>query len=174
MATKFRLFSTIYLNPWRIVPNKPKVSSTYADELSYSHANPIHTLRPTRNQSLRPDFHAARFDRIRRLSTLGFASISGDRRARLDAERSAAGSFVPNYRLQVQRRDLDVLQMHAKDQVYVLSVLSKNGNNWTTNLKSPVILNSTRRLAVQVVVIDEQPLTQPIILTDALELQKVA
>jgi flagellar assembly factor FliW len=55
-----------------------------------------------------------------------------------------------------------------------LSVLSKNGNNWTTNLKSPVILNSTRRLAVQVVVIDEQPLTQPIILTDALELQKVA
>jgi flagellar assembly factor FliW len=82
--------------------------------------------------------------------------------------------FVPNYRLQVQRRDLDVLQMHAKDQVYVLSVLSKNGNNWTTNLKSPVILNSTRRLAVQVVVIDEQPLTQPIILTDALELQKVA
>jgi flagellar assembly factor FliW len=64
--------------------------------------------------------------------------------------------------------------MHAKDQVYVLSVLSKNGNNWTTNLKSPVILNSTRRLAVQVVVIDEQPLTQPIILTDALELQKVA
>jgi flagellar assembly factor FliW len=82
--------------------------------------------------------------------------------------------FVPNYRLQVQRRDLDVLQMHSKDQVYVLSVLSKNGNHWTTNLKSPVILNSTRRLAVQVVVIDEQPLTQPIIFTDALELQKVA
>ena len=82
--------------------------------------------------------------------------------------------FVPNYRLQVQRRDLDVLQMHSKDQVYVLSVLSKNGNHWTTNLKSPVILNSTRRLAVQVVVIDDQPLTQPIIFTDSLELQKVA
>ena len=82
--------------------------------------------------------------------------------------------FVPNYRLQVQRRDLDLLQMHAKDQVYVLASLSKQGNRWTTNLKSPVILNSTRRLAVQVIVIDDQPLSQPIILTDALELHKAA
>jgi flagellar assembly factor FliW len=82
--------------------------------------------------------------------------------------------FVPNYRLQVQRRDLDLLQMHAKDQVYVLASLSKQGNHWTTNLKSPVILNSTRRLAVQVIVIDDQPLSQPIILTDALELHKAA
>lgn len=82
--------------------------------------------------------------------------------------------FVPNYRLQVQRRDLDLLQMHAKDQVYVLASLSKQGNYWTTNLKSPVILNSTRRLAVQVIVIDDQPLCQPIILTDAHELHKAA
>ncbi|MCY3007584.1 MAG: flagellar assembly protein FliW [Planctomycetota bacterium] len=82
--------------------------------------------------------------------------------------------FVPNYRLQVQRRDLDLLQMHAKDQVYVLATLSKQGNHWTTNLKSPVILNSTRRLAVQVIVIDDQPLSQPIILTDVQELQKAA
>jgi len=82
--------------------------------------------------------------------------------------------FVPNYRLQVQRRDLDLLQMHAKDQVYVLASLSKQGNHWTTNLKSPVILNSTRRLAVQVIVIDDQPLCQPIILTDAQELHKAA
>jgi flagellar assembly factor FliW len=82
--------------------------------------------------------------------------------------------FVPNYRLQVQRRDLDLLQMHAKDQVYVLASLSKQGNHWTTNLKSPVILNSTRRLAVQVIVIDDQPLSQPIILTDAHELHKAA
>ncbi|MCE2783471.1 MAG: flagellar assembly protein FliW [Pirellula sp.] len=82
--------------------------------------------------------------------------------------------FVPNYRLQVQRRDLDLLQMHAKDQVYVLASLSKQGNHWTTNLKSPVILNSTRRLAVQVIVIDDQPLCQPIILTDAHELHKAA
>lgn len=82
--------------------------------------------------------------------------------------------FVPNYRLQVQRRDLDLLQMHAKDQVYVLASLSKQGNHWTTNLKSPVIMNSTRRLAVQVIVIDDQPLCQPIILTDAHELHKAA
>ena len=82
--------------------------------------------------------------------------------------------FVPNYRLQVQRRDLDLLQMHAKDQVYVLASLSKQGNHWTTNLKSPVIMNSTRRLAVQVIVIDDQPLSQPIILTDAHELHKAA
>ena len=82
--------------------------------------------------------------------------------------------FVPNYRLQVQRRDLDLLQMHAKDQVYVLASLSKQGNHLTTNLKSPVIMNSTRRLAVQVIVIDDQPLSQPIILTDAQELHKAA
>jgi flagellar assembly factor FliW len=64
--------------------------------------------------------------------------------------------------------------MHAKDQVYVLASLSKQGNHWTTNLKSPVIMNSTRRLAVQVIVIDDQPLSQPIILTDAQELHKAA
>ena len=79
-----------------------------------------------------------------------------------------------SYRLQVQRRDLDVLQMNSRDQVYVLSIMSQDGNRWTTNLKSPIILNSTRHIAVQVVVVDDQPIAQPIILIDDRELQRVA
>lgn len=82
--------------------------------------------------------------------------------------------FIPEYRLHVQRRDLDVLQMHARDKVFVLSILNKSGKHWTTNLKSPIIMNSTRRLAVQVILTDDQPLSQPIILADEQALQQVA
>jgi len=71
--------------------------------------------------------------------------------------------FIPEYRLHVQRRDLDVLQMHARDKVFVLSIL-----------KSPIIMNSTKRLAVQVILTDDQPLSQPIILADEQALQQVA
>lgn len=82
--------------------------------------------------------------------------------------------FVPNYRLHIQRQELDGLQMHAKDKVFVLSILNRNGKHWTTNLKSPVIMNSTRRLALQVILADDQPLAQPIIFSDEQSLQRVA
>ncbi len=70
--------------------------------------------------------------------------------------------FFPDYRVHVHQRDLSLLHVRTEDQVYVLSVISKNGPTLTTNLKSPIILNSSRRLAVQIVVTDDQPFALPL------------
>lgn len=75
--------------------------------------------------------------------------------------------FLPNYKLHVHRRDLESLQVRNRDQIFVLTVISRTGDNLTTNLKSPVILNATRRLAIQVVVTDDQPLAHPLALVDS-------
>ncbi|MEI8213297.1 MAG: flagellar assembly protein FliW [Planctomycetota bacterium] len=82
--------------------------------------------------------------------------------------------FLPNYRLNVHRRSLELLQLHSRDQVFVLSVVSRNENSLTTNLKSPIILNSTRRLALQVVVSDDQPLAHPLALVDGHRIRTAA
>jgi len=82
--------------------------------------------------------------------------------------------FLPNYRLHIHRRDLESLQIRNRDQIFVLSVISRNGSDLTTNLKSPIILNSTRRLAVQVVVSDEQPIAYPLALVDSHRIRAAA
>jgi flagellar assembly factor FliW len=64
--------------------------------------------------------------------------------------------------------------MRTRDQVFVLSIVSRNGTTLTTNLKSPIILNSTRRLAVQVVVTDDQPLAHPLALVDSHRIRAAA
>ena len=82
--------------------------------------------------------------------------------------------FLPSYKLHVHRRDLGMLQIHNRDRIFVLSVISRSGDNLTTNLKSPIILNATERLAVQVVVTDEQPLAHPLALMDSHRMRAVA
>jgi flagellar assembly factor FliW len=82
--------------------------------------------------------------------------------------------FLPNYKLQVHRRDLEMLQIHQRDKVFVLTVVSRSSDNLTTNLKSPIVLNATQRLAIQVVVTDEQPLAHPLALVDSHRIRAVA
>ncbi len=82
--------------------------------------------------------------------------------------------FVPNYRAHIQRRDLDVLRIKNADQVYLLCVVSKSGGTLTSNLKSPIILNATQRLATQVVVTDDQPLSLPLGLTGTESIRRAA
>ncbi len=82
--------------------------------------------------------------------------------------------FLPDYRLHVHGRELDRLQIRSRDQIYVLSIVSRNGGNLTTNLKSPLILNSTRRLAIQVVVNDDQPMAHPLALVDSHRIRSAA
>jgi flagellar assembly factor FliW len=60
---------------------------------------------------------------------------------------------------------LAALNLHTNDQLYVLSVVSKSGVTLTANLKSPILLNATRHIAIQAVVTDEQPLALPLGLT---------
>ncbi len=69
---------------------------------------------------------------------------------------------VPDYRVHVTRRDLEMLRLRGSDQLYVLTVVSRNGTKLTTNLKSPILLNATQRIAVQVVSIDDAALAWPI------------
>lgn len=82
--------------------------------------------------------------------------------------------FLPHYQLHVQRRDLELLQIHQRDRVFVLTVVSRSVDNLTTNLKSPIILNATQRLALQVVVTDDQPLAHPLALVDSHRIRAVA
>lgn len=82
--------------------------------------------------------------------------------------------FAPNYRAHVSRRELTQLHIHTEDQLYVLSVVSKSGGTFTANLKSPILLNASRQLAIQVVVTDEQPLALPLGLTNAAAKRRAA
>jgi len=82
--------------------------------------------------------------------------------------------FAPNYRAHVLKRDLALLHLHTEDQLYVLSVVSKSGVTLTANLKSPILLNASRHLAIQVVVTDEQPLALPLGLSKSAAIHRAA
>jgi len=82
--------------------------------------------------------------------------------------------FAPDYRAHVHKRSLTLLHLHTEDQLYVLSVVSKSGVTLTANLKSPILLNASRHIAVQVIVADDQPLALPLGLTNAATVRRAA
>ncbi len=82
--------------------------------------------------------------------------------------------FAPNYRAHVHKRDLELLHLHTEDQLYVLSIVSKSGVTLTANLKSPILLNASRHIAIQVVVTDDQPLAMPLGLTNTAAIRRAA
>ena len=67
--------------------------------------------------------------------------------------------YAPEYRVQISQRDLAVLRLHNDDKLFVLTVVSKSGMTLTTNLKSPILLNATRKIAAQVVCTNDSPLS---------------
>lgn len=70
--------------------------------------------------------------------------------------------FVPGYRVQVNRRALESVQLRGNDRVFVLTTLSGKPGEVTTNLRAPVIINLDRRLGCQVVTGDDQPVHYPV------------
>jgi len=70
--------------------------------------------------------------------------------------------FVPNYKACVPRRQLAQLQLRSADEVYILGILSKTNLALTINLKSPLIINATRRIGCQAITSDDQPLAFPL------------
>jgi flagellar assembly factor FliW len=70
--------------------------------------------------------------------------------------------FDPAYRVQVPQRDMLMLHLRPSDSMYVLTVVGLDGEVLTTNLRSPILLNATRQLAVQVITSDVQQLAMPI------------
>jgi len=82
--------------------------------------------------------------------------------------------FSPNYRVHANKRDLALLHLHTEDQLYVLSIVSKSGVTLTANLKSPILLNASRHIAIQLVVTDDQPLALPLGLTNSEAIRRAA
>jgi flagellar assembly factor FliW len=82
--------------------------------------------------------------------------------------------YFPNYRAHVLKRDLTSLHLHSEDLIYFICVVSKSGSALTANLKSPILLNATRHLAIQVVVTDDQPLALPLGLTESRTVKRAA
>lgn len=70
--------------------------------------------------------------------------------------------FAPEYKVNVPNRQLSILKIRSSDRIYVLNVVSKSGKTLTVNLRSPVVINLTKRLACQVITSDSLPLALPI------------
>ncbi len=74
--------------------------------------------------------------------------------------------FVPNYRVHLTGRELGRVSLQNQDQLFVLTVVSRNGLTLTINLKSPILINATKRIGAQVVSSEDVPLSLPIGLID--------
>ncbi|QEG00575.1 Flagellar assembly factor FliW [Stieleria maiorica] len=82
----------------------------------------------------------------------------GDRALPLISPRA----FFPDYRVQVSRRELAGLHMRPGTQLYVLTTVSGHSGKLTTNLRSPILLNLSRRLGCQVITDNDHPLQQSV------------
>lgn len=69
--------------------------------------------------------------------------------------------FVDDYRVAVTNRQLSLLNIRSTDRVFVLSVVSKSGKTLTMNLRSPIVVNLTKRLGCQVISGDRLPIALP-------------
>lgn len=66
--------------------------------------------------------------------------------------------FVSDYQVQLDERQISLLGLTNEEQAYVLSIVSRNDQELTTNLRAPIVVNLDRRLGCQVVTADEQPM----------------
>ncbi|MDV6034789.1 MAG: flagellar assembly protein FliW [Phycisphaera sp. RhM] len=82
----------------------------------------------------------------------------GDRALPLISPRA----FFPDYRVQVSRRELAGLHMRPGTELYVLTTVSGHSGKLTTNLRSPILLNLSRRLGCQVITDNDCPLQQSV------------
>lgn len=69
-------------------------------------------------------------------------------------------AFFDDYRVHISRRELSSLHMRPGAEVYVMTTVSGHVGKLTTNLRSPILLNLSRRLGCQVITADDQPIQQ--------------
>lgn len=84
------------------------------------------------------------------------SATRGDRAIALISPRA----FFDDYRVHVSRRDLACLHLSPGAELYVMTVVAGHTGKLTTNLRSPLLLNLSRRLACQVITDDTQPIRQ--------------
>ena len=80
----------------------------------------------------------------------------GDRAIALISPRA----FFEDYRVRVSRRELAGLQLKPNAEVYVMTTVSGHVGKLTTNLRSPILINLSRRLGCQVITDDAQSIQQ--------------
>ena len=66
--------------------------------------------------------------------------------------------FVSGYQVHLEPADVDMLQLSEVEQAFVLSVVSRNDESLTLNLRAPLVINLDRRVGSQVITVDAQPL----------------
>jgi len=59
--------------------------------------------------------------------------------------------FVPEYQVRVFRTELTPLELTQSRDAHVLTIVSKNEQSITLNLKAPIVINLTKRLGRQVI-----------------------
>jgi flagellar assembly factor FliW len=83
-------------------------------------------------------------------------------------------TFAPDYKVAVPSRHLSTIHLRSTDRIYIMNVMSKSGKTLTVNLRSPIVINLTKRLACQVITTDALPLALPISLGNAPALRMAA
>ncbi len=66
--------------------------------------------------------------------------------------------FVDGYQVRLEPSDVDLLQLSEVEQAFVLSVVSRNEESLTLNLRAPLVINLDRRIGSQVITVDDQPM----------------
>ena len=82
----------------------------------------------------------------------------GDRAIALISPRA----FFDDYRVRVSRRELGCLHLKAGAELYVMTTVSGHVGKLSTNLRSPILVNLSRRLGCQVIADASQPIQQPL------------
>ena len=65
--------------------------------------------------------------------------------------------FVPHYRVSVNKRQLLPLDLSQTRELFVLAVVNTNEEQWTANLKAPLLIDLENQIGRQVITTDGQP-----------------
>jgi len=71
-------------------------------------------------------------------------------------------AFFDDYRVQISRRELAGLHLKPGAELYVLTTVGGRQGDLSTNLRSPILLNLSRRLGCQVITDNAHPIRQAI------------
>jgi flagellar assembly factor FliW len=70
--------------------------------------------------------------------------------------------FLPDYQVRVSRSELTTLELDEPSHAQVLSIVGKNEQGVTLNLKAPVVINLQRRIGKQVITNGDMPIQYPL------------
>lgn len=71
--------------------------------------------------------------------------------------------FDPNYHVSVDKTDLECVEIDAQDIIdyLVIAVIPQDIKDSVVNLKAPIVINSTKNKAVQVIAAEDYPIKHP-------------